>query len=167
MIDIRIMRNLSEFYDEILSLPNKFEEIPLKQFLIGLYNVVEESKDETPSFDLFLNLIHSSLGSKESNFNQEWLAILTPPNEDMLDGYSYTLNAIRFQIAEMHKMEGKELLNPHKSFGIVSSTGNHWYNFDPFTNLECGASYFIDREEDVEVTWKTLGELLEAGRIYE
>lgn len=39
------------------------------------------------------------------------------------------------------------------------------------TNLECGARCIIDSEDDEEkefiVSWQTLGELLEMGRIYE
>ena len=56
-------------------------------------------------------------------------------------------------------------------FGIDSETGNRWYNFDPMTNLECGARCILDNEDDEDkefiVSWQTLGELLEMGRIYE
>jgi hypothetical protein len=33
-------------------------------------------------------------------------------------------------------------------FGIVSETGNRWYNFEPMTNSECGLRCILDWEED-------------------
>ncbi len=68
-------------------------------------------------------------------------------------------------------MKGKQLEDKMRYFGIASETANHWSNFDPMTNLECGARCLLDREDDNEkelaVNWYTLGELLEMGRVYE
>ena len=69
-------------------------------------------------------------------------------------------------------MRGKQLEDKMRYFGVTSETGNLWYNFDPFTNLECGLRGTLDNEEEEEEsdfspTWQYLGELLETGRIYE
>ena len=66
-------------------------------------------------------------------------------------------------------MQNKQLENELRYFGVDSETENRWYNFDPFTNLECGAAWLLSGREDqkMNVNWKTLGILLETGRIYE
>ena len=68
-------------------------------------------------------------------------------------------------------MKHKQLYDKMRYFGIKSETGHRWCNFDPMTNLECGARCILDSEDDNEndfvVSWQTLGELLEMGRIYE
>ncbi|GHU26826.1 hypothetical protein AGMMS50256_05050 [Betaproteobacteria bacterium] len=92
-----------------------------------------------------------------------------------MQGIDYAIAVIEFQIAELHRMAGKQLENEYKYFGIDSETGNRWYNFDPHTNLECGARGlgFADPDEEDEIpetvdySWRLLGELLETGRYYE
>jgi len=65
-------------------------------------------------------------------------------------------------------MKGKQLENKYRYFGIQSETGNYWYNFDPFGNLECGARCMEDNETNFDdLNWSFIGELLENGRIYE
>jgi hypothetical protein len=86
-------------------------------------------------------------------------------------GIYYTIAVLQFQIAELHKMKGKQLNDEGRSFGIDSETGNRWYNFDPYSILECGMRCYLDYceddEQEFEVSWQTLGDLLEMGRIYE
>ena len=69
----------------------------------------------------------------------------------------FTQNVLIFQIAELHRMRDKELQNPQRYSGINSETDNWWYNFDPFTNLECGAEWFLDsadsEEDDISADW--------------
>jgi hypothetical protein len=87
--------------------------------------------------------------------------------------YDYTIAVIKFQIAELHKMQGKQLEDEWRHFGIDSETGNRWYNFEPDSILECGMRCYLDHgddesnDEEFEVSWLTLGDLLEMGRIYE
>ncbi|WP_428070349.1 hypothetical protein [Chryseobacterium gambrini] len=68
-------------------------------------------------------------------------------------------------------MKGKQLEDEWKYYGIDSETGNRWYNFDPSSILDCGMRCFMDGnkngDQEFKVSWRTLGDLLEMGRIYE
>jgi len=141
---------------------------------------------------LLLNLLQNAFTSEPKEFSSEWLSITTAPDERIMSkkftnpeinllidksvvsdksGIDYSIAVLQFQIAELHKMKGKQLNDDMRYFGIDSETGNRWYNFDPMTNLECGARCILDSEDDDDmefiVSWQTLGELLEMGRIYE
>lgn len=37
---------------------------------------------------------------------------------------------------------------PPRALAWESETGNRWYNFDPMTNLECGARCILDSEDN-------------------
>ncbi|MEM9681065.1 MAG: hypothetical protein AAF901_12155, partial [Bacteroidota bacterium] len=122
-------------------------------------------------------------------FQDEWLACETAPDENRiskkfthpavsptidktnlseLTPYDFTIEVLKFQMAELHKMKGKQLENEYRYLGVQSETGHDWYNFDPFTNLECGARCMGDGEMNFgSLDWSFLGELLENGRIYE
>ena len=90
---------------------------------------------------------------------------------DKHDELAYSAEVIKFQLAELSRMRASgQLADESKFFGIVSSGGHGWYNFDPFSLLECGARGLMDHaDEDAPVRggWEILGELLEMGRTYE
>ena len=90
---------------------------------------------------------------------------------DKRGGLAYSAEVIKFQLAELSRMRASgQLADESKFFGIVSSGGHGWYNFDPFSLLECGARGLMDHAgEDAPVRggWEMLGELLEMGRTYE
>ena len=90
---------------------------------------------------------------------------------DKRGGLTYSAEVIKFQLAELSRMRASgQLADESKFFGIVSSGGHGWYNFDPFSLLECGARGLMDHAgEDMPVRggWEMLGELLEMGRTYE
>ena len=90
---------------------------------------------------------------------------------DKHGGLTYSAEVIKFQLAELSRMRASgQLADESKFFGIVSPSGHGWYNFDPFSLLECGARGLMDHAgEDAPVRggWEMLGELLEMGRAYE
>ena len=90
---------------------------------------------------------------------------------DKHGGPAYSAEVIKFQLAELSRMRASgQLADESKFFGIVSPSGHGWYNFDPFSLLECGARGLMDHAgEDAPVRggWEMLGELLEMGRTYE
>ena len=90
---------------------------------------------------------------------------------DKRGGLAYSAEVIKFQLAEFNRMRASgQLADESKFFGIVSSGGHGWYNFDPFSLLKCGARGLMDHAgEDAPVHsgWEMLGELLEMGRTYE
>ena len=90
---------------------------------------------------------------------------------DKHGGLTYSAEVIKFHLAELSRMRASgQLADESKFFGIVSPSGHGWYNFDPFSLLECGARGLMDHAgEDAPVRggWEMLGGLLEMGRAYE
>lgn len=90
---------------------------------------------------------------------------------DKHGGLAYSAEVIKFQLAEFSRMRASgQLADESKFFGIISPSGHGWYNFDPFSLLECGARGLMDHAgEDAPVRggWEILGKLLEMGRTYE
>jgi hypothetical protein len=181
--------NSEEFYTEISKLNKSFENRNLEEYLLALYQNVIEYKSDKISYELILKIITKSFTTEPVSFNNEWLKYRTAPDENRiskkftsteinssidksnyseLKPFDFTIEVIKFQIAELHKMKDKQLQDEYRYFGITSETGNSWYNFDAFGNLECGARCMVDNEEDFEnLDWSFIGELLENGRIYE
>lgn len=186
------MMSLSDFYTKVTDLPERFENRELKQYLLALYQLTEANKSKEPTLELFIELLENSFVTEPADIDPSWLTITKAPDENRMnhkftnpvvsktfdkslksetEGFGFLAAVLKFQIAELHKMEGKQLKNEMRYFGVDSETGNRWYNFDPFTNLECGVRCMLDGfdgdETEVDVSWTTLGELLENGRIYE
>lgn len=181
----------NEFYQHIYSLKDSFENRDLETYLLSLLKIVEQERNQNLTSDLLLKFLQDAFVSEPLEFNSEWLNIKTAPDENIISkkftnpeinstidksivsdksGIDYTIAVLQFQISELHKMKGKQLNDEMRYFGIDSDTGNQWYNFDPMTNLECGARCILDSNDDemeLIVGWQTLGELLEMGRIYE
>ncbi|VXC10885.1 MULTISPECIES: hypothetical protein [Chryseobacterium] len=160
----------------------------LETYLLALLKLVEQEREQVLTADLLLKLLQDACTSKPKKFNVEWLKIKDAPDENTfinsktnsstdktiisdIGEFYYTIAVLQFQIAELHKMKGKQLDDNEKYFGIDSETGNRWYNFDPGSILDCGMRCFMDHNKDddqeFEVSWRTLGDLLEMGRIYE
>jgi hypothetical protein len=181
-----------EFYDIICKLNDKFQNRDLETYLSAVLLLVDKQKNQVLDVENLLSIIQTAFTSEAIEFNEEWLNITTAPDKNIMSrkftnpevksqfdksiasektGFEFTTEVLKFQISELYKMRENQLKNEMRYFGIQSVTGNLWYNFDPFTNLECGASCMLDSEDDADreliVTWQTLGELLEMGRIYE
>lgn len=183
--------NLDDFYNQTCS----FQEYPqrnLEEYLLAIYKNIDDNKDiyfkEQFSLELAFEILKESFTSEPAVFDEKWLEINVPPNSDRtcrkftnpqikgsidkniiysMNGIEYTLEVLKFQIAELHKMRGKQLDNELRYFGVVSETGHSWYNFDPVTNIECGIRCMEDNEDDINYDWSFIGNLLEDGRIYE
>ena len=169
-----------EFYQWINDLPSRFQNRDLETYLSALYLQIEKQKAQELTIEGLLTLLETSFKSEPLEFNPEWLEIISPPEfdidwvdtkGDLNEEIIFTTNVIKFQIADLHKMQNKQLENKLRYFGIDSETENRWYNFDPFTNLECGAAWLLSdlkrEDQEMNVNWKMLGILLEIGRIYE
>jgi len=181
--------NASEFYKHITKLSDKFDDRDLEEYLLALFKVIENKRTKELTYELILEIINEAFTSEPYKFKSEWLKCEKAPDENRmsrkftnpyiseaidktntsdLTPYNFTIEVLKFQIAELHKMRGKQLEDEYRFFGIKSETGNSWYNFDPFVNLECGARCMEDNETDFDtLDWSFIGELLENGRIYE
>ncbi len=181
--------NSQEFYEKINNLSTNYEDRDLEEYLLALYKKVGEHEGAPLTYDLALKIITESFASEPAEFQKEWLNYNEAPdrnriskkftnplisesidkaNTSTLKPFEFTLEVLKFQIAELHRMRGKQLDNEYRYFGIESETGHHWYNFTPFENLECGARCMVDNNEDFDtLNWSFIGELLENGRVYE
>ena len=145
-----------DFYNQIRNFPEKYENRDLEAYLLALYSLVENHQTETIDAGLLVDLLSTAFSSDPAVFQDEWLSHETEPHENgitrkftnpeikndldrdfrtNIQGVEFTLEVLRFQIAELHKMRGKQLENEYRYFGIRSETGNEWYNFDPFSIL--------------------------------
>lgn len=182
----------TEFYERISTLPQRFQNRDLETYLCALLPLVHAHRGQQPDAELLINLLETAFTSAPAEFDPEWFNHTEAPDENIMsrkftnpeiahkldksvvsdkEDFDFTVAVIQFQIAELHRMRGKQLDDKYRYFGIDSETGNRWYNFDPFGNLECGARCILDGGDgetaEWHMTWQTLGELLEMGRIYE
>lgn len=180
---------IEDFYREICNFSESYQNIDLEEYLLSVFGNVLNQKNKKLTFELALKIFADSFTTKPVQFQEDWLEIENSPdsnrmsqkftnpenssavdktNNSTIYGIDYTIEVIKFQVAELHKMRGKQLENENRYFGIPSETGNYWYNFDPFGNLECGVRCMIDNGENYEkLDWSFIGDVLENGRIYE
>jgi hypothetical protein len=180
---------LEQFYDDLMDLFEQKPDRDLKPFLLTLYRILPEYKDQTASFELFLEIIVRGLLEEPIPIKNDWLAIKQAPsgnrlvrkftNPDIFDsganvsdlddrGIEFTFDVLKFQASEVTRMNGNQLENPMRFFGVISDTGHDWYNFTAHGVLECGTRCMIDNQESTEnLSWSFIGSLLEDGRVYE
>ena len=161
-----------EFYERVCALPEKYDNRKLESYLSALLLMAQKERTALTE-DKLLQLLEAAFTGEEIAFDDRWLEIRIEPDPDTSNSdKEYSISVIKFQIAELHRMRDMPHTDEWSSLGMASPTGNYWYNFDPFSNLECGARSFIDSgpegiKQELVCNWKTLGELLERGRLYE
>ena len=162
---------IEEFYKQILIIIKDKKDVNMEEYLLSLYVLVEENKEFTMTLELILYMLKTAFETKPKAFNKAWLLIEDEPDsDDYAEPYDYTIAVLEFQILELHKMQGKQLEDEFRYYGIASETGHRWYNFDPSSILECGARGMVDHEvnfDEYPLDWDFLGDLLEKGRVYE
>lgn len=161
----------------------------LKSFLLAMYPLLKDYETQDASFETIKDIVIRALESPPIELNQQWLSYTEPPHDNGMIrkftapdlkstqnnqvysetlGMAFTYDVVKFQIAEMHSMEGKQLDDPDRYFGLQSNLGYDWYNFTALSVLGCGVSCAIDNEDDfTKMNWSIIGRLLEDGRIYE
>lgn len=160
----------------------------MEEYLSALHKNVLKHGNSELTLDLVLKMLCDSFTSDLMEFEPEWLNITEAPDRNRMSrkftnpeissevdkanlsgfhGIDFTIETLKFQIAELHKMRDKQLKNELRYFGLQSETGNYWFNFDPFTNLECGVRCMLDNKVEIdEIDWSFIGDLLENGRVY-
>ena len=175
-----------ELYDKVETISRRHDNRDVEEWLLALYGLVSQTQGTPMTADLFLEILDASFTAPAVPFDPAWREIINPPDDkwkrkftdtpsastptdrsDDQAGYRFTLNVLRFQTAEVHRMRGKQLDDHQRYFGLSSETGNRWDNFDPKGILECGARGLSDAGPGSAYDWSLLGELLEIGRVYE
>ena len=129
------------------------------------------------SIDEMLGLLQTATTIEPATFDEEWLLRDPPPYEDAQDfqGWSDELIA---QIVDLREMSEAGIMdNEERYFGIDSSRGRRWYNFDTATYLECAAAGSISGwdgynpgnvvVETHQVGWTEFESFISCGRVYE
>lgn len=181
--------NRQEFFGQINQFDKQFKDRDLETYLLALYQLIEAHKNKEVTYELILELLKKAFAAEPIEFDNQWLSINYPPDRNRLNlkftnpdfknvvdktntsdlsPYDFTMEVLKFQIADLHKMKGKQLADEMRYFGVTSETGNSWYNFNPLSNLSCGVACVEDNEIEWETAdWSIIGEILEYGRIYE
>lgn len=162
----------------------------LEEYLRSLWSVINQNKDAEVSCELIFNILQIAFVTLPQEFNEQWLSYDDSLNwsyqngEYVIEGwdrekskpivvqrgisdFKILTHTILFQIADLHRMRGKELNYEWKYYGITSPTGNSWYNFDVFTYLACGTAGFNQEAKLEDCDWVFLASILELGRLYE
>lgn len=173
--------NEKQFRKRVLELSDKYSktyEGTLKEYLMAFWHIVKSKKENELNLEVLCDLIEQAFNLESISFDTSWLKYTKEPYIDFKKKeFKDFKNTILFQIADLHKMEERSLLdNEFKNFGIDSPVGNRWSNLDPFTYLECATAWMEDYsgkdsieepDEETNVSWSMLIRFLEMGRLYE
>jgi hypothetical protein len=165
--------DFANFVQSLVKGPASTYEKSLEEYLRSLWSLIEEQREQTPSYALFGYLLSEAFTRKPMQFNENWLSYEKPPFEtgrDDLSTFEDLQAMILYQIADLHRMESKAILDKSAFelwLGVDSPTGYTWYNFHPNTFLECASASLAKDSGLIECDWGFLAIFLWVGRIYE
>ena len=155
------------------------EAEPTERYLRKLLSQLILNKDHKPTSELFLQLFESALSSNPVEMTNDWFDIKEPglfsSIEEMkklnINDFEYTLNAIKFFVADLKRMEEKELKDPMSAYGVTSPSGARWYNFTMCGFVEASFA-LLEESNDTEMNndelaWYYIASILIVGKIYE
>ncbi len=179
--------DLSLLQEEVVKFKETTPDRDLKTYLLAVYRNILGLKEEVLTQELLTKILSDSFTSDAIPMDESWLAISIKPERDKMyrkakiaddigfftkpehtgwSDFEFTEEVLRFQIAELHKMEGNQLENQMKEYGVASETGTPWYNFDPLSNLGSGIQQLIDQRYHVHaIDWSIIGLIFQHGRI--
>lgn len=173
------MKN-SDVYKLIISFDDKLKGKPLlslEEYLSSLWLVVSQEWELPLTIERFSVWIEKAFFVIPPVFNSDWLNRKLDNQKEDVNYENATYqdweNVILFQIADLRRIAKISLLDAQaKHFGIESPSGEHWYNFDPLTYLECGVAGSMDGYDDspceIETfSWKDFIAVLKCGQLYE
>ena len=159
----------AELYEFVRGLPQRYATAPpLEAYLTSLWQVVRLAQPATPNQALIASWLAAAFEKPPPSFDPSWLDLDSDPFRDVRDFNTWEILALG-QIADLKRMAvAGQLGNDLRYFGITSPSGQQWYNFDPFTFLECGAAAIQDNPLLQQPSgWELFGKLLLCGQIYE
>lgn len=167
--------DVSPFYAEVRQVLRSAPRSELTDWLRALAGLVTQSAHAEPTRCEILQLLQAALTAEAADLPvEEASAPPQLPGDDEAaalpaeQARQRALGVIAFQLADLRKMAVAGTLNdPHRFFGVVSPTGNFWYNFTPEAFIECGAAGLADTEREDTAGWDLLALWLEFGRLYE
>ena len=157
--------------------------IPEEEYYRKLLFQVELNATKNVTADLLLHVFKESFTSEPIQFDKSWNNIIEMNffinYDDMstTERLAFTKNMIRFFIADLRRLGEKALKDPHRGFGLTSSSGTRWYNFDIAEVVfgwerfySDGVSRTDETEESMEEEiyfWTDIADILLLGKGYE
>jgi hypothetical protein len=137
--------------------------------------LVQGNRVADVTYDWVAAVLRESFVVDAAPFEEAWFEYTDLPEEDRVeDDFEFLRLTVLFQIADLRRMVGNQLEDPHRGLGVRSPTGHSWYNFQPLGYLECAMRGFADnlavgklREYEINCNWQALAIILELGRLYE
>ena len=142
---------------------------------------VELNSSEQVTPQLLLNVFEKSLTSSEATkFNEDWNNLEEPelfPDFDSMsaqENFDFTKNTIRFFVADLRRLGDKVLKDPYRGYGITSSSGCRWFNYDIISVFNGWYSFYNDSVEinaennsELVYLWSDISDILLFGKGYE
>jgi HEAT repeat protein len=161
----------------------------LEEYLRSLWRIVSQSQVTSPSLEQVAKWLTAAFAVGPPPIDPEWMK-RTKNLPSSFQTYDNWEHLILFQIADLRRMaDAGQLKDEQRYYGITSPSGHRWYNFDPFTYLECGVRGALGGYEEDEVIvlipppegqsanspvheidnlgWEGFSAILECGRVYE
>ena len=159
----------ADFHAFVQGFSSKHPTAPsLETYLTSLWRVVALEQPAVPTYELIASWLDAAFEQPPPPFDPCWLELDTDSFREVSDFHTWEALLLG-QIADLNQMAAAgQLRNDLRYFGITSTSGQQWYNFDPFTFLECGAAAIEDNPVLHHVSgWELFGKLLLCGQIYE
>ena len=170
------------FLDKLDSiLREKHNPIPEEEYFRRLLFQVELNSSEQVTPNLLLNIFKKSLTSiKSIKFNEDWNKLKEAEffpdfkNMSAKDNLDFTKKTIQFFVADLRRLGDKVLKDPYRGYGVTSSSGCRWYNYDIYSIFNgwysfCNDSNGISNENKSEYVylWSDISDILLFGKGYE
>lgn len=143
-----------ELYLLVISFQEKFKEQhpPLESYLSSLWWLAKPYQHQLLTINLLAEWLEQAFTQEPPPFNSQWLDKTLTTELTPFENWE---NRILFQIADLHHLkEAGVFENPHRYGGLTSPSGTYWYNFDPFTFLECAVCGMYGGDvEDENIIW--------------
>lgn len=161
----------------------------LEDYLKVLWEIISKQQPQQPSAADLMRWMQEAFEAPLLEHDVPSPPPVPTQDQDLeLGSYARFEHRLLQQIHELGLMrKNGQLADPHRYFGIDAPNGSRWYNFDPFTYLECGVrgsmGGFDEEDEtltftDVEpfsspieelehMSWALLEDLIICGACYE
>ena len=180
--------NLKALYYDLFVDQQFPADLSLKNYLLSMINLIRQHQNEEMTHALAKEIMLGAVNAQPAAIDSEWQNIRSAPDpkvkyqktvdpealeamtvEDFQWGpVEFSLEVLGFQVAELEQMEGNQLDNPMKEYGISSPSGTPWYNFTVQDNVEAGLRALIEKNEDeITAAWSLFGVWMQYGRAYE
>jgi hypothetical protein len=156
----------AQFVKTLSSSPGSSYPGTLEGYLRSLLQVVEQHASDTPTYRLLAQVLRDAFTAPALPFALDWLAVTDPPeflfrfDSECIppeDPFAALQAMLHYQIADLHRLqEAGKLDYLYRYYGIASSTGHTWYNFDPRTFLECAVASGDSSSSITDCSWEDL-----------